>query len=407
MMTTTTDHLLSGYRILDFTRALAGPTCTRMFAEMGAEVIKVEAAPNGDMVRALCKFRNDRSFYYVQQNLNKRSLCLDLRRPEAQAILRELVPQCDVVVENFKPGVIAKMGFAYEELKSLREDIILCSLSALGQSGPLADKPGYDFIAQAYSGITSMIGDPEAPPYLPLAGIGDVSTGVHAAFAIAAALLYRDRTGRGQHLDVALLDCYYHYHEVNVLTYSGTDGGVEPQRGGRHLSYVCPAGVFAANGGAIVIMAFLHHWPDLCTAMGREDLTSAPGWATDPERLSRRDEVVSLIENWLAKFPDVNSAIAALEEAGVPCAPVLSVAQTCIHPHLLERGTVRTVHDRLGGEFQIPGHPIKSSEVAANQAYAAPLLGEHNTEILQEMLDKSADDVAALTENGVLFNKEI
>ena len=175
------DHVLSDLRVLDFTRALAGPSCTRMMAEMGADVIKVESAPNGDMVRGISVYQNGRSLYLIQQNLGKKSLCVNIRDPRAMEILKELIVQMDVVVENFKPGVIAQMGLGYEELKKIKPDIILCSISALGQKGPLSSKPGYDYIAQAYPGVTSMIGDPDTTPYIPGVGMGDVSTGVHAA----------------------------------------------------------------------------------------------------------------------------------------------------------------------------------------------------------------------------------
>ena len=399
-------HMLSGYRLLDFTRAAAGPTCTRMFAEMGAEVIKVESAPDGEMSRAMSKLRNDRSLYTVQQCLNKKSLCLDLRSPEAKALLKELVPLCDVVVENFRPGVIDEMGLGYETLKGLREDIILCSISALGQTGPLAKKPGYDYIAQAYSGITSMVGPPDDLPDLTLAAIGDVSTGVTAAFAIAAALLDRHRTGQGQHLDVAILDCYYHYHEVNVHRYSATDGAIVPTRTGRHMNYICPGGIFQGPGGGITIMAFLHHFKDLCAAMGRPELATTPGWQTDIERLEKRDEVVKTIEDWLATFPSVDAAIAVLEKHNVPCAPVLSVAETITHPHLVARGTVRKVNDPIAGEFHIPGHPVHSSRYPANDpTLVAPMLGEHNRDILTSLLGRSEAEVERLTAAGVLQSK--
>ena len=401
-MTNPNEHLLSGIRILDLTRALAGPTCTRMFAEMGADVIKIEAAPSGDLTRMVSKIRNERSLYFVQQNLNKRSVSIDLRKPGGLDLVRELVPHCDVVVENYKPGVMAGMGLAYDDLKALREDIILCSISALGQSGPLSHKPGYDYIAQAYSGVTSMIGERDQAPYIPLVGLGDVSTGVHAAFAIAAALLHRARTGRGQRLDIALLDCYYHYHEVNVHRYSASNGELVPTRGGRHVSYVCPAGVYSGVGGDIMLMAFLHHWPDLCAAIGRPDLTAAPGYATDAERLARLDDIVALIEGWLATFPDVDAAIAVLDAHNVPCAPILSVAETIEHPHFVARGTVRTINDRIAGEFKIPGMPIKTSEYPANNPYVAPLLGEHNAEILTSVLGKSAAEIERLQAAGIL-----
>lgn len=404
-MTHSGEHLLTGIRILDLTRALAGPTCSRMFAELGAEVIKIEPAPHGDMVRAISKLRGDTSLYIIQQSLNKKSICVDLRTPEGLALVKELVPHCDAVVENFKPGVMADMGLSYEALQGLREDIILCSISALGQSGPLARKPGYDYIAQAYSGITSMIGDSDDSPYIPLAGIGDVSTGVHGAFAIAAALLHRARTGRGQHLDIALLDCYYHCHEVNVHQCSGSNGMIKPYRSGRHLSYLCPAGIFHGSGGDIMMMGFMHHWKDLCAAMARPDLVNDPGFATDAVRLERRDEVVALIENWLAGFDSVATAIARLEAHQVPCAPVLSVEETLSHPHLVQRGTVRTVKDALGGDFQIPGMPIKTSDYPDNPDYRSPGLGQHNREIIGGLLGRGDAELAALHEKGVLVSE--
>lgn len=400
------EHILSDLRVLDFTRALAGPSCTRMMAEMGADVIKVESAPRGDMVRGISVFEKERSLYFIQQNLGKKSLCVNIRDPKAMDIIKELVAQMDVVVENFKPGVIAQMGLGYEELKKIKPDIILCSISALGQKGPLSGKPGYDYIAQAYSGVTSMIGDPDEAPYLPGVGMGDVSTGVHGALAVVSALRYRDRTGEGQHLDIGLLDVYYHYHEVNVHQYSGTQGKMNPTRSGRHLSYVCPAGVFRAKGGSVVIMAFLHHWKDLCAAMEKPELVDHERYSNDVLRLEHRDEVVQIIEEWLqATFPDIHSAVAHMEQFGVPVAPVLSVAETTQHPHLRERGTVRTIDDPIAGEFDIPGMPLRFSRFPDDLPLKAPTLGQQNEEILTKYLKRSPEEVQELREAGVLFEK--
>jgi CoA:oxalate CoA-transferase len=405
-MTNSNSHMLSGYRLLDLTRAVAGPTCTRMFAEMGAEVIKVEPAPGGDMSRAISKLRNDRSLYFVQQSLNKKSLCVDLRSAAGIALVKELVPHCDVVVENFKPGVIADMGLGYDALCELKKDIILCSISSLGQTGPLSKKPGYDFIAQAYAGITSMIGDPDGPPSLPLAAVGDVSTGVTAAFAVAAALLDRYKTGKGQMLDVSILDCYYHYHEVNVHQASGSHGAIVPNRNGSHFSYICPAGVYKATGGYIVLAAFLHHWSDFCAAMNRPELVTDEAWSTDPARLDNLSEVIKTVEAWMQTFPDIESVIKLLDAHNVPCAPVLSVNETLTHPHLVERGTVRTIDDRMAGKYQIPGHPVKSSRYPANNPYVAPFLGEHNHEILSNLLGKNDAEIETLSNSGILQKKD-
>lgn len=402
------EPMLAGLRILDLSRALAGPACTRMLVEMGADVIKIEPAPDGEMTRFVAKFRGgERSLYYIQQNRGKKSVCLDLRKPEGLDIVKDLVRHVDVVVENFKPGVIRDMGLGFDELRALKPDIILCSISALGQSGPLAGKPGYDYIAQAYAGVTSMIGESDQPPYLPLLGLGDVNTGVHAALAILAALRHRDRTGRGQHLDIGLLDVYYHCHEVNVTMYSGSHGQLEPTRTGRHLTYVCPAGVFRASEGRdVTIMAFLHHWRDLCKAMGREDLSADPDLDTDAKRLTRRDELVALIEAWLQSMPTAAEAIRVLEAHGVPCAPVLSVAETTREPHLRARGTVREITDRLVGSFDAPGFPLRFSEFPEPLPLEAPLLGEHNADVLSGVLGFSGEDIERLRARGVLVEKQ-
>ncbi len=401
------DHVLSDLKVLDLSRALAGPSCTRMLAEMGADVIKIEPAPNGELARRFSNYRDNRSLYYVQQNLGKKSVCVNLRDPRGLALVTELVPKVDVIVENFKPGVIAEMGLGYDRLREMNSDIILCSISALGQKGPLSDKPGYDYIAQAYSGVTSMIGDPDDAPYIPLVGMGDVSTGVHAALAIVSALRYRDRTGEGQHLDNALLDVYYHYHEANVHAYSGSGGAVQPTRAGRHMTYACPGGVFRGKGGYLVIMSFLHHWKDLCQAMNRLDLVDNPDFSTDLVRLQRRPEVIKIIEDWLQTFPDVPSAIAHLEKFHVPVAPVLSIVETVNHPHHRARGTVRTVHDRLHGDFDMPGMPLKFSKFPNDLPLEAALLGEHNEEVLTMYLGRSKADVQKLREAGVLIEKNI
>ncbi len=401
------DHVLSDLRVLDLSRALAGPACTRMLAEMGAEVIKIEPAPSGELARRFSVQPNGRSLYYVQQNLGKKSVCMNLRDPRGLALVTELVPHVDVVVENFRPGVMADMGLGYDRLRELKKDIVLCSISALGQSGPLSGKPGYDYIAQAYSGVTSMIGDPNDAPYIPLVGMGDVSTGVHAALAIVSALRYRDRTGEGQHLDIALLDVYYHYHEANVHVHSASHGAIEPTRAGRHMTYACPGGVFRGKNGYLVIMSFLHHWKDLCRAMHRLDLVDDPNFSTDVARLQRRDEVIQIIEDWLQTFPDVPSAIVHLEEHQVPVAPVLSIAETVKHPHHRARGTVRTVHDPLQGAFEMPGMPLKFSGFPHDLPLQAATLGQHNEEVLTTYLGRSHDDVQRLREAGVLMEKEI
>jgi crotonobetainyl-CoA:carnitine CoA-transferase CaiB-like acyl-CoA transferase len=217
-------HLLDGYTVLDFTHFIAGPTATRLMAGMGAEIIKVELAPKGDQARDIEYIRDKRSAYFVQQNRGKQSLCIDMRAPEALAIIKELAPKVDVIVENFAPGVIANMGLDYGTVTALNPGIVMCSISALGQTGPLARDTGFDFIGQAYAGITGLIGEENGPPYMPMVAIGDVSTGVHAMGAIACALLYREKTGEGQYIDISLLDSYFHCQTIGVELYSASGG---------------------------------------------------------------------------------------------------------------------------------------------------------------------------------------
>ena len=265
-------HILDGYKVLDFTQVLAGPTVTRLMAEMGAEILKVELAPNGEISRGLPYLRNGRSAYFIQQNRGKKSLCIDARHAKGLAILKQLVKQVDVLVENFAPGVIGRLGLDYGSVKALNPKIVMCSISAFGQSGPLSHLPGYDYIAQAYSGITSMIGEKDGQPYFPLPGIGDVSTGVHATAAINGALLYRERTGQGQYVDIALLDAYFHCHELNVQMYSASGGDIKPTRSGTQHYAVCPSGLYKGRETYLFIMALPHQWPSVCKAIGRPDL---------------------------------------------------------------------------------------------------------------------------------------
>jgi CoA:oxalate CoA-transferase len=396
--------LLAGYKVLDFTQVVAGPTTTRLMAEMGAEVIKVEQAPAGDPARLNSVLRNGRSGYFIQHNLGKHSLGLNLKTETGRELVRALVPHMDVVVENYSPGVMERMGLSYEALKSLNPRLVMCSISALGQTGPLSHVPGYDFIAQAYAGITEMMGEPETGPIIPMAAVGDVSTGVHALAAVACALLYRERTGEGQYIDVSLLDAYIHTHDFNVQVYSAGKGKFVPTRGGAHHISLVPCGVFRAAQGYVVIIAALdHQWKGLARAMGRPELVDDPRFRTARDRFHHKDEVVVEIEQWLQSLPDRDTAVAALQREWVPAAPVLTIPEVVTHPHLLERAAIRSVSDPALGEFLVPGFPFRFSSVPqATVPGPAPDLGEHNHDVLSRYLGYNTDRVAQLTAEGVL-----
>jgi crotonobetainyl-CoA:carnitine CoA-transferase CaiB-like acyl-CoA transferase len=399
-------HVLDGYKVLDFTQFIAGPTVTRMMAQMGAEVIKVEIAPDGDRTRVLPLMRDGRSGYFVQQNLGKQSLCLDVKNPAAVAILKELVAKVDVVVENFAPGVIARLGLDYAVVRSLNPRIVMCSVSTFGQQGPLAHLPGYDFIAQAYSGITYMTGEADGPPYFPAAALGDVSTGVHAALAVVAALLHRERTGEGQYLDIALLDAYFHCHHTAIQMYSLSAGAITPGRTGHHISYAAPCGIFKGRERYIVIIAGIdHQFAQLCNAMRQPELANDDRFATNERRLDNVPELIRIIEGWLARMPSDEAAMERLAEYRVPAAPVLSPDEALKLPHLRQRGTVVTVHDPILGSFDLPGFPLHFSSFPEPAGAGAPMLGQHNEEILTGYLGYSRERVRKLERAGILHRE--
>jgi crotonobetainyl-CoA:carnitine CoA-transferase CaiB-like acyl-CoA transferase len=402
-MHSTPTHLLDGYKVLDFTHFVAGPTATRLMAGMGAEIIKVEMAPHGDHAREFDYIRDKRSAFFVQQNRGKQSLCIDLRQPVGLEVVKALVPHMDVVVENFAPGVIGKIGLGYEVLKALNPAIVMCSISALGQTGPLADDAGFDFIGQAYAGITSLIGEEEGPPYMPMVAIGDVSAGAHAMGAIACALLYREKTGEGQYIDISLLDTYFHCQTIGVQLYSASKGAREMKASGLHHSMASPAGVFRGRKWWIIILAMTEkQWTSLCGAIGRPELVHDERYRYRRDRAERRSELVRIIEDWLATMPSDEAAVAALRIARVPVAPILSVREAMEHPHLVARGTVRSVSDPILGDFKIPGFPLRFSGFPQELEFDAPLLGEHNARVLNRYLGYTAAQIAELENAGVL-----
>jgi crotonobetainyl-CoA:carnitine CoA-transferase CaiB-like acyl-CoA transferase len=396
-------HVLDGYKVLDFSQIVAGPTCTLMMAEMGAEVIKVELAPVGDGARLGPVAIKGRSGYFVQHNRGKKDLCLNAKTPEGLTILKGLVEKVDVLVENYAPGVIGRLGLGYDVVSAINPRLVMCSISAFGQTGPLAHEPGFDWVGAAYSGILSMGGEQDGPPLFPMVAMGDVSTGAHAMGAICAALLYRERTGRGQHLDLSLLDTYAHYHEASFQMYSVSKGAISPTRSGAHSWYAAPCGVFKGRERYLIIIAPLEqHWSKLCEAMGQPEMARDPRFTDNASRLSHLDELVAFIEGWIRAQASDDTAIAAFKAHHVPVAPILSVSEASQHPHLRQRGTVRTIQDRILGELDVPGFALRFSAFPQPLTLQAPTLGEHNAEILTQWLGYTAEEVQELENNGIL-----
>jgi CoA:oxalate CoA-transferase len=404
--------MLTGYRVLDITQFVAGPTCTRLLAEAGADVIKVELAPHGDRSRIQgIKPRgkpgqtvaSSQSTYYFQHNHSKRSLALAWKHPRSTELLKALAAKADVLVENFSPGVMARAGLAYEQLSAVNPRLIMCSISVAGQTGPLSAQPGYDYIAAAYAGVTDQIGEPDGAPAQFSLAIGDVSTGVAAAMAIGFALLHRERTGEGQLIDAAILDTYFHMHEANVPRVALRGDKFTPRRTGSQHPDGGPTGLFRCRDGTYInITALAHQWAQLAAAMGRPELADDPRFKDARTRRDNNGAIVALIEGWLAGFDTREAALEALERHRVPCAPVLTLNEAMAHPHLRQRRTVRQVSDPQLGAFAIPGPPVRFSRWSERQDVRADLLGAHNEEILKELAGLSDAEIAELYEDGVL-----
>jgi CoA:oxalate CoA-transferase len=401
--------MLTGYRVLDMTQYVAGPTCCRMLAELGAEVIKLELAPEGDRIRgagfkpldpALADITQ--STYFFQQNHSKKSLALNFNSPRARDLIRRMVPKIDVLVEAFTPGVMARAGLGYEDLRPLHPALIMCSISLAGQSGPLSGKPGYDYIGSAYAGVSDLIGEPGRPPAHQGTSIGDTLCGMTAACAVLAAIIHREHTGEGQYIDAALIDTYFHTHQNSVPRVTLQGGRFVPKRSGRFH----PEG----GGGAyryrddqwIYLIAPDHRWPGLARALGAPEWLEDPRFKTRHERRINGEALAAAIEERLSRFPSREAAVAALEKERVPVAPILTLNQAMAHPHLRQRGTVRKVRDPFLGEFDIPGMPVKLSAWPPRQDLKAPLMGEDNETVLKALLELPDEEIASLYAEGVL-----
>jgi CoA:oxalate CoA-transferase len=395
--------MLKGYRVLDFTHFVAGPTCTRIMGELGADVIKVERSLEGDHVRSMGIVKNGTSTYYFQHSHSKRSLGLDLHKPEGRRLILDLIPQIDVVVENFAPGVIASMGFGYDVLSKINPRLVMCSVSATGQTGPLSNRPGYDFIGASFAGVTGLLGEADRPPIIPTMAIGDVSTGVAAAMAVGYALLNATRTGKGQFLDASLLDTYFHMHELCVPVVSQRRETFKPRRNGSQHPTGSPSGVFACPGGYIMLLVQPHEFGRLAKALGRPDLLTDQRFTSNGRRVRNNAALKEIIESWMATFPSREAVVAALDQERVPCAPVLSLEEAMDHPHLHERKTIRHVSDPALGEFDLPGFPVKFSDYPDRTDLKASRVGEDNEAILRDLLGLSDSAIAELYSAQVLI----
>ncbi len=406
--------MLKGYRVLDLTQIVAGPTCTRIMAELGAEVIKIELPPLGDRTRVgglrsrdPAHQHSSLSTYYFQHNHSKKSVAIDFKHPEGLALIKALVAKSDVLVENFSPGVMARAGLGYDVLKEINPGLVMCSISMAGQEGPLSHKPGYDYIAQAYSGVTDLVGDPDGAPSFITMAMGDSATGMAAAMAVGFALLHRERTGEGQYLEASLLDTYFQMHEVAIPRVS-LRKGYTPKRTGSQHPDGGPTGIFRCGDDGYITLALLpHQWKQFVEALGLPDLLADERFSTAALRRDNNEALKEIFEAWLAKFPNRQAALDHLEQHRIPCAPVLTLNDAMAHPHLRDRGTVRQVNEPTLGAFDIPGLPVKFSRWQPTDAHSlkAPRLGEDNFSVLMDVLGLSESDIGQLIAQKVLVEE--
>jgi crotonobetainyl-CoA:carnitine CoA-transferase CaiB-like acyl-CoA transferase len=386
-------HVLDGTRVLDFSENLSGPSCTRLLAEIGAEVIKIEFAPDGDGAREMPYRIDGRSGYFVQQNRGKKSVCLDPTDPRAKAALERLVRTSDVMVENLPVGEIARLGFGWDQVRSLNPKLVMCSISTFGQTGPLAGLPGGNDVASAYTGAAAITGTADGTPVLPQAAFGDVGAGISAAGAIG-------------YLDISAIDVVYEAQSLSaqVLTLGG--GKFMPRACGSHHYIGAPLGFFRGKKMVIIIMVMDRAWPGFCRALGREDLIGEPRFADMAARTEHQDELVELIENWIQAQDSDDAALDQLQQAHITCAPVLSVEEAAALPHLIARGVVQTVTDRALGAFIIPGISYRFSEFPRLEL-DAPFLGEHNAQVLTELAGLTPEQVAEMAADGALVSEPV
>ena len=374
---------LAGIRVIDLSRVLAGPYCAMLLADYGAEVIKIEQPGSGDPTRAWGPpWVGDQSAYYQTANRNKRSLTLDLKAPEGQAIARRLIADADIVIENFMPGTAATFGLDYATLAATQPDLIYCSITGFGQTGPYRDRPGYDFMIQAEGGLMSLTGPAEGQPHKVGVAIVDISAALYAATAILAALHHRDRTGRGQAIDVALFDAQIGWL-ANVA--HNVFAGATPQRHGNAHPNIVPYETFPTTDGVIAVgIGSDAQWQRFCALAGRPDLAAEPRYATNADRVAARAELIPRLGDVFRERPSAEW-LAALATARIPAAPINDVPTALADPQTAAREMVQWVTHPTRGPQQVLGPVAKLSTTPATVRAAPPGLGEHTADLLRAL----------------------
>ena len=385
---------LSHIRVLDLTRFLAGPFCTSILADLGADVVKVEAPKGGDEGRYGYPPVDGVPVFFLALNRNKRGITLDLRHDEGRALLRRLLPHFDVLVENFAGGTLARWGLAPEDLCRAHPRLIVASLSGFGQTGPWSSRPSYDIITQASSGFMSLTGFPGNPPTRGGGSLGDYVQGLFGAIGVLAAIAARDRAGKGQAVDVSSQDAMFSLLDSWPAIFAAS-GRMPKQVGNRHLGTAPYDSYEARDGWVVIAVASNKLFRTLAAAIGRPELGDDPRFRGVTGRLERSDEVNGMVAGWVRER-SVAEVVDALDAAGVPCSPVYTVDQLLGHPQLLARGMIeRMPHPKLG-EVVTPGVVTKLSDTPGAIRRLGPEIGEHNAEIYGELIGLSPDEIARL-----------
>ena len=401
---------LAGLRVFDLTRILAGPTCTQLLGDLGAEVIKIERPGEGDDTRKWGPpyvtdadgRETGTSAYYLSSNRNKRSLTLDIAKPEGQALARRLIAESDILVENFKAGGLKKYGLSYDDVKEIAPQLIYCSITGFGQTGPYASRAGYDYLAQGMGGIMSLTGEPEGEPMKVGVGIADIMCGMYAGNAILAALHHRHQTGEGQHIDLALLDT-----QVAWLTYEGlnylTSGEVPKRRGNEHPNIVPYKTMPAADGYFILAVGNDGQFRRFCEFAGRPELADDPRFATNAERVRNREALYPILDA-LTPERTQDAWVDGLNARGVPCGPVNTLDRVFADPQVQHRGMQIQMDypEAAKGQVDLIGNPIGFSRSPIAYRRPPPKMGEHTDAVLKEALELDDAEITRLREQGVI-----
>jgi CoA:oxalate CoA-transferase len=397
--------LLEGVTVLDFTRVLAGPYCTRILADLGARVIKIER-PRGDDMRVaplqLDSERTDQSTYFVRVNAGKRSLAIDLRRAEARAVAMDLIRVADVLIENFTPGVMGRLGLDYGAASAIKPDLVYCSISGYGQTGPWRDRPAFAHVVHATSGLMHLQQDADDPPRVSYLQAADVLAGTHAFGAIVAALLRRTRTGRGAHLDVSMLEALVGAEDISFGSVLNSGPAYAGARAGMVVHQV------GGEWVAFQVVGALDLWPRLVQLLGQPDLPADPRFATPVARREHWPELRAIIVDWLARFASAEDLLGTLGAARIPCARVLRPADVVEAPHLQARSAFPAVAHPTRGSVRVTAAPFHVDGAPLAPAGPAPYRpGEDTTAVLTELLGYGPDRIAALARLGVVAGPDL